>query len=140
MGEGMIRVVVASPFRGKTKNAETRNIKYAQQCVKDCFRRGEAAFAPHLIYPQMMRDNVEEERAISMQAGIAWQDAADALVVYIDRGVSEGMWKEINAAHTNGTPVVPRSIKVGRREDVTADEWTAILEQRIRLMSGGHGA
>lgn len=83
----MRRVVVESPLAGDFH----RNIRYAQLCVLDCLQRGEAPFASHLIYPQVLDDRQAGERAVGIEAGLAWNWAADAVVFYEDLGVSPGM-------------------------------------------------
>jgi hypothetical protein len=35
-----------------------RNIRYAQLCVLDCLQRGEAPFASHLLYTQVLDDGI----------------------------------------------------------------------------------
>lgn len=102
----MRRVMIASPLRGD----ETTNIRYAQSCAKDCFARGEAPWAPHLLYPQFMRDDIEAERNVSIAAGIEWAEQAEVLAVYTDRGISSGMRTEIAAATKYGVLVEYRTL------------------------------
>jgi len=57
----MRRVIVESPFAGKPgwwqwwqRWQRWRNRAYARRCLADCLARGEAPFASHLIYSQVL--------------------------------------------------------------------------------------
>lgn len=105
----MRRVIIESPYAGDI----AKNEDYARSCLHDSLRRGEAPFASHLLYtqPRVLRDEVSSEREWGIRAGLAWGEAADATVVYIDLGISSGMARGINAAHDAGRPVEYRSLK-----------------------------
>lgn len=104
----MRRVFVASPYAGDID----RNVHYAICAVKDCLLRGEAPFAPHLLYtqPGVLRDEDPKERSLGMDAGQEWAKAADALVVYTDLDISPGMRSEIEAARLSEQTIEYRSI------------------------------
>lgn len=104
----MRRVILESPYSGDTE----ANIAYARACVADSLRRGEAPIASHLLYtqPGILDDTDPAERKRGIEAGLAWRFVADASVVYIDRGVSEGMRHGITAARQADLPVEFRSI------------------------------
>lgn len=104
----MRRVFVASPYAGDID----RNVHYATCAMADCLRRGEAPFAPHLLYtrPGVLRDEDPKERALGMAAGNAWAEIADALVVYTDLGVSAGMEAEIAEARRREQTIEYRSL------------------------------
>ena len=78
----MRRVIVETPFAGDIE----RNIHYARLCLHDCFLRGEAPFASHLLYTQpcVLDDNHPEERNLGIEAGLEWGKCADATVVYTE--------------------------------------------------------
>ena len=59
----------------------------------------------------MLRDHHPNERLWGIESGLAWRLAAEKSVVYIDRGVSNGMKHGITAAKAAGIPVEYRSIK-----------------------------
>lgn len=101
-------VVLESPYAGEVE----RNIAYAKRCVHDCLIRGEAAIASHLLYtqPGILDDTDLRERALGMEAGHVWIRRADAVVVYVDYGVSTGMSRGIDRAMNAGVPVERRSI------------------------------
>jgi hypothetical protein len=87
--EALRRVILESPYAGEIE----RNVAYARRCVRDCLQRNEAPIASHLLFtqPGVLRDEVAEERALGISAGLAWLPAAEAMVVYVDHGVSHGM-------------------------------------------------
>lgn len=100
----MRRVILETPYRGRVIVSplegwwlKWRNRVYARQAVHDCLMRGEAPFASHLLYSQVLHDNWPDERDIGIQAGLTWLAVADASVVYVDRGVSEGVRRGIAA-------------------------------------------
>ena len=104
----MRRVIVESPYSGDVE----RNTKYAQMCLHDCLRRGEAPFANHLLYtqPNVLDDTVPEERELGIAAGFAWRSVSEATVVYIDYGISEGMREGIKQAETEGRRIEYREL------------------------------
>jgi hypothetical protein len=103
----MLRVVIESPYRGKTDEETAENVAYAKACVMDSLGRGEAPYASHLFFtqPGLLDDTVPDERAWGIDAGLAWGRSADVVAVYVDRGVSEGMRKGIDAARARAAKV-----------------------------------
>lgn len=99
------RIYLASPYRGD----EEANKLYARRCQTDALGRGEAPFVPHLLYTQSLDDDIADERALGMAAALAWLPACDAMVLYTDRGVSDGMESEAREAERLGIPVERRS-------------------------------
>ncbi len=101
-------VIVESPYKGDVEE----NLVYARACMRDCFLRGEAPFASHLLYtqPGVLDDRVDHQRELGIAAGLEWGRCADATVVYDDRGISQGMRQGIERAKKEGRPVERRSI------------------------------
>lgn len=101
-------VVLESPYAGDVMV----NAHYARRCVKDSLSRGEAPIASHLLYTQagILDDDIPEERALGIAAGVAWLPKADAMVVYTDRDISPGMKAAIALAIEQGLPVEYRQI------------------------------
>ena len=102
----MRRVILESPYAGDI----TRNVDYARLCLHDSLSRGEAPIASHLLYPQVLRDDIPEERQWGIAAGLAWASQADATVVYADHGISKGMEYGIANAMKAGRPIEYRFI------------------------------
>lgn len=75
--------------------------------------RGEAPIASHLLYtqPGILRDSSQKERLWGIEAGLAWAEMAEATVIYVDRGVSNGMKFGIERATLAGKPVEYRTIR-----------------------------
>lgn len=73
------RVIIERPLAGDFP----RNQIYARWCMLDSLRRGEAPFASHSLYTQMLNDEDTEEREIGIDAGFAWA-AGVARVYYVD--------------------------------------------------------
>lgn len=82
-------VVIESPYAGNV----TLNLRYLRAAMTDCLTRGEAQYASHALYtqPGVLRDDVPEERALGIRAGLAWGDRGDVRAVYGDLGVRPGM-------------------------------------------------
>lgn len=104
----MRRVILESPYAGDIG----ANLKYARDCVRDALLRGEAPLASHLLYtqPGILNDEDRNERAHGINAGHAWLHLADAVVVYTDRGISDGMAAGIRSAEFHNVPVERRTL------------------------------
>lgn len=102
----MRRVIVESPYAGNI----ALNIEYAKAAMLDCLGRGEAPFASHALYTQVLNDDVPDQRQFGIDAGLAWGAVAHATVVYTDLGVSHGMAQGIGHAISMGRPVEYRSL------------------------------
>ena len=104
----MVPVVLISPYRGDESGETNRNIEYAKRAARDClYAHGEAPFASHLLYTQMLDDTAPAERALGLQAGDEWAKLAVRLVVYTDYGFTSGMTESINKSDK---PCIHRSI------------------------------
>lgn len=114
-------VILESPYAGRTqygtdilgtdKEVIKENVEYARLCMKDCLDRGEAPMVSHLLYTQVLDDDNEEQRQQGIDAGLAWRKVAEKSVVYIDKGISRGMWYGIDAARESGITVEFRTLK-----------------------------
>ena len=104
----MKRVILESPYAGDI----IRNTNYARACLRDCLLRGEAPIVSHLLYtqPGVLDDQVQEERKLGIDAGLAWGKVAEATVVYTDYGISDGMRYGIEKAKKEGRLVEYRKI------------------------------
>lgn len=136
----MKRVIIESPYAG---DRET-NTRYLLDCMRDSLVRGEAPFASHLLYTAVLEDANPDERTLGIEAGFAWGEAADYVVVYTDRGLTRGMVAGIERASKNRKPVVYRSLEAwaglphqeGSLTDsgVTRAPWTPEFVERMRLL------
>lgn len=109
----MKRVVIESPFKGETAAEEAENVAYARACLLDSLRRGEAPFASHLLYTQVLDDALAAERELGIAAGLAFVRDADLTAVYVNRGVSSGMIRGVEAAGFAERPYDVRVLDAG---------------------------
>ena len=108
----MKKVIIESRFSAKDVEGLVRNKKFALACMRDCFMRGEAPYASHVIYAQthILDDFVAHERALGMHAGFVWGDLGVLTVVYTDLGISSGMEMGIEHAKLVGRPIEYREL------------------------------
>jgi hypothetical protein len=106
-----IPVLLESPYAGDID----RNVRYARKAMHDCFLRGEAPFASHLLYtqPGVLDDTNPTERTLGIEAGLVWGAFAVCTVVYCDLGLSHGMHIGIERAQHEGRPVQYRYLGEG---------------------------
>lgn len=105
----MRRVIIESPYAGDIE----LHTAYARRAVRDSVVKwGEAPIASHLLFtqPGILEDSIPDERALGIEAGLAWVQFADATVVYCDYGISSGMQKGINRAEAYNLPIEFRYI------------------------------
>jgi hypothetical protein len=102
-------VILESPYAGNIVG----NVRYARAAVKDSLMRGEAPIASHLLYtqPNILDDDIPEERQMGIDAGLAWRTVAEATVVYTDFGISRGMKFGIDKAIASGKTIEYRSLE-----------------------------
>ena len=99
-------VIIESPYMGNVQ----RNIAYAQQCMGDSLKRGEAPFASHLLYTQILDDTIPQQRMMGMQRAFEWYRCADLMAVYTDKGISSGMQKGMEIAEEFGIKIEYRRL------------------------------
>ena|SRR5215471_14836348 len=102
----MKRVIILSPYKGDRE----ANLRYARFCLADSLRRGEAPFASHLLYTQVLEDDVPEHRVMGLACESEWLASAQLVACYIDNGVSNGMTYTLDQARGLGIPVENRTL------------------------------
>ena len=100
------RVILLSPFAGDVAG----NLRYAKRAMLDAIKRGDAPIASHLLYPQVLDDTIVDQRRTGISCERAWMLQAQAIVAYIDLGISSGMVETINLANLLSIPVEHRRI------------------------------
>ena len=101
----MKRVIILSPYKG----SRDENVLYARLALLDSLERGEAPFASHLLYTQVLDDKIPGDRVRGLSCESTWLAAADLVACYTDRGISDGMQYALDQAR--GTkPVEYRTI------------------------------
>lgn len=111
----MQRVIIESPYAGKTIDISIRNTLYLRLCILDSLSRGEAPFASHGFYTTWLDDSKKEERKLGMEAGFAWGESADLIAVYYDYGISKGMVQGIIRGNVSRKRIIFR--KLSRNPD-----------------------
>ena len=111
MTQTAVRVVIESPFKAATARLRGANVRYARACLKHSLSLGESPFASHLLYPQVLDDDVPAEREQGIAGQLAWLEVCDLVAVYDDRGISAGMQAAIDYATKIGKPILYRSIR-----------------------------
>ena len=61
-----MKVIIESPYFGDVE----KNLEYARRCLSDSLGREEAAFASHLLYTQVLNDEIQDERLLGMKKHI----------------------------------------------------------------------
>lgn len=125
----MSLVIIESPYAGRGPTRLHRwwdymqNVRYGRRCLLDSLRRGEAPFASHLLYTQVLNDKVPDERTMGLLAGQRWiAKGCELVVVYCDRGVTAGMMHGIFAAVKRGIPIAWRILDVaGAPQEIQID-------------------
>ena len=90
-------VYIASPFAGDME----RNLERARGYCRLAVSKGCIPLAPHLLYPQFMDDDDEDQRILGLRFAIALLCRCDELWVFGEK-VSAGMAKEIEKAEKRG--------------------------------------
>ena len=86
-------VYMCSPFSGNLESNVENTRRYCRFAVDSGF----VPFAPHLLFPQFMYDEVPEERELALFMGIVMLTKCAELWVFGER-ISKGMSKEIHKA------------------------------------------
>jgi|SRR3990172_9678998 len=108
----MERIIIESPFWNEDSNIRELNLRYARLCLFDSLKRGEAPFASHLLYPQVLLDEKDPIiRQWGIEAGFKWMLAVNKIAVYTDRGISSGMQQGINFAKKYAINIEYRSLE-----------------------------
>ena len=97
----MKKVFICSRYAGDIK----RNKDIARQLCSQATSKTYAPLAPHLLYPQFLDDEDQDDRIIGQFAGLAFLEKCDEVWVYAEDGISDGMKSEIELASKLGIPV-----------------------------------
>lgn len=108
-GGGALRmklVMVESAFASNDRYSQEENVAFARAVCRYITKRGHAPFASHLFYtqPGILDDNVPEERAHGIAAGLAWAEHADEIWICLRPGEepSRGVMDAIHHHTYNG--------------------------------------
>lgn len=87
-------IIVESPYSGDVN----KNIEYANEAMLRLIKIGHSPFASHLLYTQVLDDNVEEDRNLGIESGLRLYEYADECAVFCRHGISHGMRQGIERA------------------------------------------
>lgn len=93
-------VYIASPYAGDIQS----NVEFAKAACRFAVAQGVTPIAAHLLYPQILDDQIPDERAAGVRMGLRVLRACDELWVCGDY-ISHGMQVELAAAKDWGIPV-----------------------------------
>ena len=112
MSSGEVRkfVLLESPFSAPDRQGIVQNVSYAMIAARDSIARGEAPYASHLFFTQMLDDTDPYERMQGINAGLAIGRFASMTAVYDDLGVSRGMEYGIENARKAERPIEYRQL------------------------------
>lgn len=102
----MKRVFVCSPYRAVGGNSVQDNVDLAWRLCKAVLDSGNAPFASHLFYTQLLDDAVERERDLGINAGQRWLESCEEIWVYDALGISSGMHRDVGAAAKCGAKAI----------------------------------
>lgn len=94
-------MLIESPYKGDVQ----KNTMYARAAMLDSLHRGEAPFASHLLYTQVLDDADPFYRNMGIEAGLDVGKAMKLTAVYDDLGISSGMLLGIQRAEEENRPV-----------------------------------
>ena len=109
----MKRVIIESPYAGKSDTDIYLNEVYGELCMRDCLKNhNEAPYASHLLYTRkyVLRDKDKAERKLGIEAGFFWRDVAEKTVFYMDLGMTTGMKQGIDDCEAKDKPFEVRHI------------------------------
>lgn len=94
------KVYIVSKYRGDIDN----NTKQAIRFCKFAIEKGKMPIASHLLYPQILNDNDENEREMGTMFGLALIKCCDE-VWCLGKDLSSGMQREIKEAKRIGKKI-----------------------------------
>jgi len=103
----MKRVIIESPYAGKTEEEIDLNEAYAELAMHDCLvNHHESPYASHLLYTRrfVLRDDVPADRKLGIEAGFYWRDVSDKTTFYQDLGMTPGMFQGIEDCKKKNKP------------------------------------
>lgn len=135
-------VILESPYSDRNGHPVAENIAYAEAAAIDCLERNESPLASHLLFtrPGLLDDNEPWERMLGIQAGHAWITVADAMVVYQDLGISEGMAEGIRVAQRLNRVIEYRTIHFKWKEPPDGIEERVQHSAAAEELGGGGSA
>ena len=107
------RIFICSPFSADNPAQQLHNIQVARAVCLYATRLGHAPYAPHLLYPQFLDDNIGVDRENGINCGLSFMRVCREVWVVADprkKGalsdqITEGMLRELEFASSLGIPI-----------------------------------
>lgn len=110
----MKKIFICSAYRGEVE----KNVEKAKKACRYALSEGCAFFCPHLLYPQVLDDNIKKERELGIEIGKEFLKICDEIWIFGDK-ITEGMAEEINfAIEKNITVVKIKDIEIKENEEI----------------------
>lgn len=93
----MKTVLIVSRFSG-TKKEVRENVEFVKNICRKYALKGVNPLASHLYYPLFLSDKKSKERHLGIKCGLKMLKISDEVHVFMHKGLSDGMKKEIAAA------------------------------------------
>lgn len=94
-------IYVCSRFRSKEPETFMKYLTYTCEVSREIVMQGHEAIAPHLLYPNFLNDDIEEERNAGIKSALKLMHVSDMIIINTKFGISEGMKEEIKHAKEN---------------------------------------
>ncbi|ELP6119270.1 TPA: hypothetical protein I7730_01395 [Vibrio vulnificus] len=104
----MKTITIESPFANDLEYERIENLLYVNAVARKVVLE-DPNVSPlffHSFYTQFLHDDILEERQRGLNMSFVYHAMAEESLVAVDRGISSGMWKGIEAALSKGRPVV----------------------------------
>ena len=103
----MIRAIVETPYAAAEGRTVEQHARYLRLVLRFCLQHGMAPFASHGFYTLdgLLDDGIPWQRKLGMEAGFAWSEVAQVIVVGMDCGISPGMAAGIARHEAAGIPI-----------------------------------
>ena len=98
-------IYVCSRFRGRTEAEVAELIRRARMHSRFVLSRQGVPVAPHLLYPQFLRDSLPMERELGIRCGLKLLHQCEELWAFVSGGISDGMRRELEEARVRKIPV-----------------------------------
>lgn len=96
----MMKVFICSPYRGNVE----KNLAVARTHARMAAICGYCPVAPHLFFPQFLKDNRPEERILGITLGVELMKSCDEVWIF-GSTISTGMAYELEQVKKLGIPV-----------------------------------
>ncbi len=113
---------IISPYSGDVIG----NLAYLKAIMASILDEGHEPIAGHAMYPAALDDNDPEQRAKGMKAGQELLRVCGEVRIYTERGISKGMWEDIEFCRSNYLPL--KVYVVGGGMPLTPDAYAMLAQ------------